>query len=130
MYNRIIHFTATFKYEGVYSICFLPNYPKILVNLQSPIRYILIYIFFILRAYIFHEISSSDPNLWKIEVCLTFVILLGNNSSSGFDGIPINNAWIDDSTITVSYIDSTNTQFCCPWKRGALISDAFLKNHL
>ena len=44
---------------------------------------------------------------------LTFFILLGKNSSSGFDGTPINYAWMDSSTITVYYLDNSNAQFCC-----------------
>ena len=47
--------------------------------------------------------------------------------ASGFDSTPINYAWIDSVTITVSYLDNPNAQFCCPWKWGVLISVAFLK---
>ena len=57
---------------------------------------------------------------------LTFFILLGKNSSSTFGGTPVNYAWMDSSTITVSYLDSGNAQFCCSWKR-ALVSVAFRK---
>ena len=57
---------------------------------------------------------------------LTFFILLGKKSSSGFGGTPISHTWMNNSTITVSYLDSLNAQLYCPWKRVALISIAFL----
>ena len=58
---------------------------------------------------------------------LYFCAVLGNNSLSGIDGTPISYVRVDSSTITVSYLDSQNCQFCCPWKRGALILVVFYK---
>ena len=58
---------------------------------------------------------------------LVFFILIGKKSSSGFGIISINYACMASSTITVSYLDSPNVQFCCPWKRGLLIPAAYLK---
>ena len=42
----------------------------------------------------------------------TLFVLLGKNSPSRFGGTPINYPWVDSSTVTVSYSDSPNAQFC------------------
>lgn len=59
---------------------------------------------------------------------LTFFFLFGKNSNSRIGDTPINQAWMDSSTITASYVDSPNAQLSCAWKRGALTSDSLKIN--
>ena len=37
---------------------------------------------------------------------------------------------MDNSTMTVSYLVSPKSKFCCPWKRGTLILVTFIKKSL
>ena len=87
--------------------------------------------FFSFMGPIFLTALSIMTQSHEKSLFLTFFILVGWNSFSGFVGTPVSYAWMNSSTIIVTYLyGSTNGQFYFPWKWGALISVAFLEKSL
>ena len=117
-----LHFATSFKYEQVYPICFLSGFPKRLC--QVTVTYwVYLECFFSWGSIFLMALTVMTQSLEK-SLFLFFFTLLGKVSSFRFVGTPINYAWMDSSTMTVS---SPNTHFCCLWKKGTLITVAFLK---
>ena len=116
-YNKTCHSAVNFKHEQVQPICFLSNGSKIQGQVKVTYWYIIFFLSF--GGPVFLMTLAVMTQRHKKLLFLTLFILLGKNS--------FRDLVVASSTINASYLDSPKAQFCCPWKRGALISVTFLK---